>query len=83
MSEMKERIANVINRHKNTHDEPALARMILETMREPSQAQHQAFAKTLDWMSDTPLGHQQREAWKEENVQRWQLMVDAALKTDA
>ncbi len=36
-SEMKERIADVINRHKNTHDEPALARLILEAMRHPTE----------------------------------------------
>ena len=58
-----------------------LARAAITALREPSQAQHQAFAKTLDWMSDTPLGDQQREAWKEENVRRWHLMIDSALKS--
>lgn len=60
-------------------DYEAMARAVLEAMREPTDEMHAAFMATLSWMSDTPLGNQQREAWRKENVRRWQLMIDAAL----
>jgi hypothetical protein len=54
------------------------ARAAIEAMREPTDAQQAAWRAILDWMADTPLGNQQRDAWAVENVRRWQIMIDAA-----
>ena len=91
MSEMAERGAKAVRaEHKASYPTGAcsheaasrIALRVIASMREPTEAQHAAFAKTLDWMSDTPLGNQQRQAWREENTKRWQLMVGAALQED-
>lgn len=67
---MRDRIAHVINRYKYTHDEYPLARLILEAMREPTEAMTRACRwPATDW--DSSL----------EDV--WRCMIDGAIAPDA
>jgi hypothetical protein len=63
-SEMMDRIALVINQYKYTHDEYPLARLILQAMREPTEAMILAGVHH-DNMGDM--------------AGRWRAMIDAAL----
>ena len=90
VSEMVERVAKAIYSHEDYfgwevmgeewhNNWRKIARGAIAAMREPTQHMQDTYSETLGWMADTPMGHQQREAWREENRRRWQLMINAIL----
>jgi hypothetical protein len=63
---MIDRIADVINRYQYTHDEYPLARLILQAMREPTEA----MIRSCDW-PNTDRNSGLDDVWR--------VMIDAAL----
>lgn len=76
---MLAKIAAVIRDMNGTARSSEMARAILLAMREGCEEMDEAMLKQLAWMSDTPLGNQQRKAWVAENRARWQSMIDVML----
>lgn len=72
--EMKMRIATLINDHRHTHEPIALARMILEAMREPTKDMEEAADDLGDWgvPSDPGAGHACA-------LSHWTAMIDVAI----